>query len=339
VSHHPLRIGVLAITAGGKKLAKQLVQQLDNAALIKSCGTIFTTIEKQWQLYDGFIFIMATGIAVRAIAPLLRDKSVDPCVIVMDEKGCHVISLLSGHIGGGNDLAKSVAELTGGSAVITTASDTLHLVALDLWAEKQHLIVEEKTQLTAASARLVNRGHLKVFSELTVDSLPAGLRQTDEKDTADIIVSSYITNTRLLAVFRPVNIVIGTGCNRGTPPEEFEEAISELLNDLHLSRLSIRNLASIDKKNDETGLLTFAANNNWAIDFFNSDTINTLNNIEISFAALKAVGAIGVAEPTALLSAGSNLLLSRKRKWKNITMAVAQVPFSLSAQVRGLSSI
>ncbi len=334
-----MKIGVLAITAGGKKLAGRLVQEMDNTSLIQSRGKVFSTVKEQWQNYDGFIFIMAAGIAVRAIAPLLDNKSVDPCVIVMDEKGSHVISLLSGHIGGGNDLARYLAKITHGTAVITTASDTLQLVALDLWAKEQHLAIEDQTGLTAASAQLVNKGRLKIFTELTVDSLPAGLSRTEDRDAADIIISSYSTTTRPLAVFRPLNIVIGTGCNRGTPPEEFEEAISEMLDDLKLSRLSIRNLASIDKKNDETGLLAFAANNNWTIDFFNSDSINRLKNLEISFAALKAVGAIGVAEPTALLSAGSNLLLSRKRKWKNITMAVAQVPFSLSAQVRDLSSI
>ena len=106
-----------------------------------------------------------------------------------------------------------------------------------------------------------------------------------------------------------------------------------------LSRSSIRNLASIDKKNDETGLLQFAENNSWFIDFYSKDAINKLNNLEISAAALKAVGAIGVAEPTALLSGKTDLLLSRKRKWKNITMAIALAPFTLSAQVRDQNDI
>ena len=334
-----MKLGIITITLGGEKLAAQLVDKLENGTLLRREGKIFSTIKANWQLYDGFIFIMASGIAVRAIAPLLCDKALDPCIIVMDEKGRHVISLLSGHIGGGNELAINIAQLTGGTPIITTASDTLQLVALDLWLKKQNLVAEDKMQLTASSAQLVNQGYLNIYSDIAVEELPVGLRQTKELKNADIVISSSANMPQALTIFRPRNLVIGTGCNRGTPTEEFEEALTELLEELKLSRLSIRNLASIDKKSDEDGLLTFAAKNHWTIDFYNSDTINTRNNLEISFAALKAVGAIGVAEPTALLSAGSNLLLSRKRKWKNITMAIAQVPFSLSAQVRDQSSI
>ena len=130
-------------------------------------------------------------------------------------------------------------------------------------------------------------------------------------------------------ILHPPSLVVGIGCNRNTPWKEMNDALEELFADLNLSTASIRNLASIDKKNDEAGLLEFAAKRGWPLEFFDSGQINTLTNLEISFAALKAVGAIGVAEPAALLSAGSNLLLSRKRKWKNVTMAVAQAHYSL----------
>ncbi len=329
-----MKLAVLALTKGGEKLARKLSTQLDNCTLIAGKGKISVIVKNNWPHYDGFIFIMATGIVVRAIAPLLHDKSLDPCVVVMDEKGTHVISLLSGHIGGGNVLAGKVAERIGATPVITTSSDTLNLVALDLWLAEQHVVAENKKQLTLASAKLVNNGQLTIFTDMVVDSLPASIIPTDNPRQADMAISPFINETHPDIVFRPVNIVIGTGCNRGTPAREFEEALTELLSDLHLSRHSVRNLASIDKKNDEAGLIAFAENNNWPIDFFDNRTINDLKNVEISFAALKGVGAIGVAEPAAILSSGNNQLISRKRKWKNITMAVAQVPFSLSAQVQ-----
>ncbi len=123
--------------------------------------------------------------------------------------------------------------------------------------------------------------------------------------------------------------MVGVGCNRNTPLEEFEEAIGELFADLGLSLDSIRNLASIDAKNDEVGLLAFAEKNSFPIEFFSKYEINRVTDLEVSSAAMKAVGAIGVAEPTALLSAKSSQLLSRKRKWKNITMAVVQASFTL----------
>ena len=328
-----MKIGIVAITSGGKKLAVKLAQQLDNALFLQEDTKVAKKLANHWDQYDGFVCIMSAGIVVRSIAPLLMHKHHDPCVIVMDETASHIISLLSGHIGGGNDLAQKIAELTGGTPVITTASDTLKLVALDLWARSQNLIIENQEDLTKSSM-LVNTGNLNVYSDVKVSSLPNGLTQVLDYRDADIIVSHLCTFPEESILFRPANLVIGTGCNRGTPVGEFEESLAELFKELGFSRASIRNLASIDKKNDEKGLLQFATNNNWHIDFFDSSTINSLNNLEISFAALKAVGAIGVAEPTALLSAQSNLLLTRKRKWKNITMAVAQVPFTLSAQAQ-----
>jgi cobalt-precorrin 5A hydrolase len=334
-----MKLGILAITQGGGELAARLCTMLDAATFLtkKPGDTIADTIAANWCRYDGFICIMATGIVVRAIAPLLGDKHTDPCIVVLDEKGCHAISLLAGHVGGGNALAREVAGLLGGTPVITTASDTLELVALDLWADEQQLVAPDRKTLTGISTLLVNRGQLSLYAEVAVSSLPKGIIQVDDIGQADLIVS-HLTGIDVAGpIFRPRNLVVGIGCNRGTPADEFEAALDELFDTLHCSRASIRNLASIDKKNDERGLLQFAKDHDWRIDFFAGRTINTLTNLEISFAALKAVGAIGVAEPTALLSAQSNHLLSRKRKWKNVTMAVAQVPFTLSAQVQDQS--
>ncbi len=339
-----MKIGIFAITRGGRELAEKLSSLLDTTTFLpKMPGEkIADTIARNWDFYDGFVCIMAAGIVVRAIAShpvLLKDKRTDPCVVVVDEKGRHAISLLAGHFGGGNALAKQVAGLLGGTPVITTASDTLDLVPLDLWVEEQQLVVPSRDILTKLSTRLVNRKQLFLYAEVGVSSLPQGLIQVDEPTKADFIVSHSTAIASACPIFRPRNLVIGIGCNRGTPTEEFEAALNELFHELHLSRTSIRNLASIDKKNDEVGLLQFAENNCWHIDFFDNNSINRLNNLEISFAALKAIGAIGVAEPSALLSAQSNHLLSRKKKWKNVTMAVAQVPFMLSAQARDQAKI
>jgi len=330
-----MKIGIFAITSGGKELAARLCNLLDNATVLEKepDEKIAATIALNWGRYDGFICIMAAGIVVRSIASLLGDKGTDPCVVVLDEKGRHAISLLSGHIGGGNALATKVAGLLAGTAVITTSSDTRQLVAIDLWAEEQQLLPPGRKDLTSLSALLVNRGQIFLYTDIEVSSLPAGIEQVDSADQADFIVSHHSGFASHSPIFRPRDLVVGIGCNRGTPAEEFEEALQQLFRELQLSRKSIRNLASIDKKNDEIGLLQLAGANDWQIDFFDNTTINTLTQLEISFAALKAVGAIGVAEPAALLSAQSNHLLSRKRKWKNVTMAVAQVPFTLSARV------
>lgn len=328
-----MKLAIVAITEGGRTLAEKLARTMSGATLLVSDRKVSTAVTENWHRFDGFIFIMAAGIVVRTIAPLLQHKHCDPCVVVMDEKGRNVISLLSGHIGGGNQLSRQIASITGGQPVITTASDILGLAPLDLWARKQNLHIEDQEKLTVASGILVNRGTLLVYADIEISNLPEEFKITTKWEQADIIVSHKDIYPGDAALFRPRNLVIGIGCNRNTPENEFEDSLNELLQDCGLSRSSIRNLASIDKKKDEAGLLAFGRSNHWPIDFFDKDSINKLKNLEISVAALKAVGAIGVAEPTALLSGGSHLLLSRKRKWKNITMAIALVPFTLSAQV------
>ena len=333
-----MKLGILAITNGGRELARKIETGLPNARVIVSQNGIGAAFAEHWQELDGFVCIMATGIAVRAIAPLLSSKQADPCVVVLDEKGKHVISLLSGHLGGGNELAKEVADLTGGQAVITTASDTLNLPALDLWAREQHLVVEDAKALTRASAKLVNSGSIKVYTEVDVE-LPGAFTPVADPLLADVIISVKVFPQNAAAILRPKVLVIGAGCNRGTPADEFQEALSELFAQEGLSPLCIRNLASIDAKNDEEGLLAFAKENGWQIDFYTKDEINRMSNIEVSQAALRAVGAKGVAEPAALLSVQNNELLVRKRKWQNVTMAVARANFTLSAPGRAQKNI
>jgi len=320
-------------------LAADLATKMPDALLLHQEGGVARALAEHWQELDGFVCIMATGIVVRAIAPLLQSKENDPCVVVVDEKGRHAVSLLSGHLGGGNALARRVAAMLGGEAVITTASDTLGLVPLDLWARAQNLVCESKEGLTQASARLVNRGILKIFSEVAVASLPQGLVQVAGPELVDIVVSPCIADYGTALVFRPRNLVVGVGCNRGVPVAELRQACKELFVTQGLSPLSIRNLASIDLKQDEVGLVAFAAENGLRIDFFSKDELNRVENVTVSEAALRNVGAIGVAEPAALLSAQSNDLLVGKRKWHNVTMAVARANYTLSEQGRALHDI
>ncbi|MFA7346180.1 MAG: cobalt-precorrin 5A hydrolase [Desulfurivibrionaceae bacterium] len=334
-----MKIGILAITDGGKELAAELAAKMPEALLLPQTDGVARALAEHWREVDGFVCIMATGIVVRAIAPLLQGKESDPCVVVADEKGRHAISLLSGHLGGGNDLARQVAALLGGEAVITTASDTLGLAPLDLWAREQDLACESKQGLTAASARLVNTGCLRMYSEVAIASLPQGLVEVAEPEQADIVVTSRLGDYGNAVVFRPKNLVVGVGCNRGVPVAELRQACEELFVEQNLSQMSVRNLASIDVKQDEVGLLAFAHERGWRLEFFSKEELNRVEDVAVSEAALRNVGAIGVAEPAALLSAQSNDLLVGKRKWHNVTMAVARANCTLSEQDRARQDI
>ncbi len=169
---------------------------------------------------------MATGIVVRAIAPLLGDKLTDPCVIVLDEKGRHAISLLSGHIGGGNALARKIAALLGGTAVITTASDTLELVALDLWANKQHLHRSEPGNADELyQAFLSIRDSFLSMQMWRSHPYRPVYTRSMPPEQADFVVSHLTGTAHACPIFIPRNLVVGIGCNRGTPVNEFEDAL------------------------------------------------------------------------------------------------------------------
>ncbi|ADH86282.1 cobalt-precorrin 5A hydrolase [Desulfurivibrio alkaliphilus] len=326
-----MKIGVLAMTAGGRKLAARLAAELEGAELVPVDGGIKATLAGAWSRYQGLVCIMAAGIVVRAVAPLLRDKYHDPGLVVVDECGQHAISLLSGHRGGGNELARRVALLCRGQAVITTASEVLGLPALDLWAEDRQLVPATPEVMTRAAARLVNRGTLRVYSEETADELPAGLEPVAEPGAAELIISIHDHWPPGTLLLHPRCLVLGIGCNRGTPATELATAIDELLAAHRLAPAAIHNLASIDLKQDEPGLLELAASRRWPLVFYSKDELNQVAGLKPAPAVLKATGAGGVSEPAALLSSGNQQLMIRKQKWRNVTLALARANFTLSA--------
>ena len=332
-----MKIGILAITAGGRKLAAQLAAQLaaelDGAEVVPVDDGIKAALAGAWRRYHGLVCVMATGIVVRAVAPLLSDKHRDPGLVVVDEGGQHAVSLLSGHLGGGNELARRVAAVCRGRAVITTASDVLGLPALDLWADGQQLVPAHPEVMTRAAARLVDQGALRVYSETAVDGLPAGLELVAEPAAAEIIVSIRTDWPPTTLLLHPRCLVLGIGCNRGTPAQEMAAAIDELLAAHRLAPAAIRNLSSIDLKQDEPGLLELAASRRWPLAFYSKDELNQVAGLKPAPAVLKATGAGGVAEPAALLSSGNHQLMIRKQKWRNVTLALARANFTLSAPV------
>jgi cobalt-precorrin 5A hydrolase len=334
-----MKVGVLAITVGGRQLAGRLAAALENACLVPTRNGVQSALAESWKRFDGLVCIMAAGIVVRAIAPLLRDKHTDPGVVVVDELGNHAISLLSGHLGGGNALARKVAEVTGGRAVITTASEVLGLAPLDLWLRSLDLAIENRQSLTRASARLVNHGCLHLYAEIGIVSLPAGLIAVPTPAEAEVVISERTGWKDDLLVLRPKTLVVGVGCNRGVSRAELAGALEEFLAEAAFSRLAVRNLATIDLKRGEAGLLEFAGENRWPLTFYSKDQLNTVAGLTRSAAVYRATGAQGVAEPAARLSAGTDNLLIGKKKWKNVTLALARADCTWSAPVRADSPI
>jgi len=329
-----VNIAILSLTTGGSELSERLVNQLAGAVSLHCRGTLRSAVEEAWPCYNALIFIMSTGIVVRTIAPLLTDKYRDPAVVVCDETGRFAVSLLSGHLGGANELARRVAHIMGGQAVITTASDVTGHTALDLWIRDLGLTVSEPSRLAGIMGKLVDRGFVTLHTDYPLAQLPPDILPSDDPQTADLLITVRSTDKGTGLILVPRALVVGIGCNRGTDARAIDNACTEVLTQHGLLPDAIRNLASIDLKQDELGLLAFAAGKGYEIDFFSSGQLNEVANVSESQAVLRATGAKGVAEPAAILSSGNNRLIVRKVKCKDVTIAVAEVFSPWSEQVR-----
>ena len=330
-----MKIAILTLTGGGNLLAEQISAQLADCRVFFCRQSLASTLNQVWPEYDSLVFIMAAGIVVRAIQPYLRDKQTDPAVLVCDEKGNFVVSLLSGHMGGANELARLLAKISGGQAVITTASDVLNHTPIDLWAGDMGLFVRNRKKLTKAMGRLVNDGMVSLYSDFDLPEIPDDFKPAGSPDTADLVITCKTDLAVRGLVLHPKALVAGIGCNRGATEQQISEALSQTCAANNIALESIRNLASADAKKDEQGLIDFGRSQGYEIDFFAPDQLNSVKNITVSPAAMKALGVQGVAEPAAILSAKSPKLIIRKTKWTDVTIAVAQVvsPWSEPAPV------
>lgn len=347
-----MSLAICALTEPGAALARRLGAELPDAEVwlperLRSADrahySALGTAELLPELFSrvsGLICIMATGIVMRSLAPHLRGKSVDPAVVVVDEAGSFAISLLSGHLGGANDLARRVAELTGGQAVITTATDVHGLLAWDEAARRADLAIEPLKQIQRLNSLLL-RGAVIALVDPQERIAPwfattPGVVLTPSFHAAQALPPEgkvFVTHCLLpeksddapLLLLRPRDLFVGLGCNRGTTAEEIEIAVKRTLENAGLVFSSIAGLATISAKSDEAGLLAFSRANRLPLNIYEAAELNRVTVPSPPSAhALAAVGAGGVCEPAALLAAGGGRLLVSKQKLGNVTVAVAE---------------
>jgi cobalt-precorrin 5A hydrolase len=277
---------------------------------------------------------------VRLIAPFLKDKEHDPAVVVIDDAGKFAISLLSGHLGGANELACKCAFLTGAREVITTATDANCLPSFDMLAKEEGWVIDDISRVKVLNALLLDDEAIAVVDPTgRVRPFFHGLEKLSFYETfMDAFKSGakgylFVTNRHLppqaqsenLLVLRPKNLVLGIGCNIGTSPEEIEEVVSHNLKRIFLSIKSVKCIATSSAKREEAGLLAYAAKWGIPLDYYESDQLNSVDvPSPPSPHALEAIGAVGVAEPASLLSSGGGSLLLKKVKSGNVTLAIAE---------------
>ena len=256
-----MKLELIAFTQRGNNLARHLAEALSGhghqAACTRDGLKADAWAARAFSRSDGLIFVGATGIAVRSIAPHLRHKSTDPAVVVVDEGGQFVIPILSGHLGGANDLAREMAALIGAVPIITTATDVNGVFAVDQWARRQGLLVCNPERILSVSSRLLARETVGVFSAWPIaGELPAGLCMVSQEE-AQVVLDLYRPEGDALWLC-PKGIRVGMGCRRGTPETALRALLEEVLTQEGIPQKAVSALCTIDLKKDEGGLQELA---------------------------------------------------------------------------------
>ncbi|PHM69698.1 cobalamin biosynthesis protein CbiG [Xenorhabdus sp. KJ12.1] len=327
------KYALFCLTAGGIALARRLQSYLaidcfTSPELVESGfftfdGSFSNTVRKVFTRYSALIMVGATGIAIRVIAPLLRDKMTDPAVIVLDEKGQFAISLLSGHMGGANKLAQQIADILDGQAVITTATDVNQVAALDLLSQQLDGKMDNfRESVKTVNQMLVNGKRVGIWFHPDLSGeknrydirgfIPvASLEERPELD-ALVYVSYERTNIMLaIPVFKliPRRIVAGIGCRRGVEPEQCAELLERHLLELNLEPLALKAIGSIELKKDEPALIQLSQQHQIPFQTF---SVNQLSRYEQVFPTSefvrKTVGIGSVSQPVAWLMSKGHLV-------------------------------
>jgi len=357
------KIAIVAITKNGVELGQRLTQLFPGSHLYVPAKfasepkageysfqePVKEVVRKVFSEYNNLALIMAVGVAGRLVAPELKGKDKDPGVVVLDEKGKFAVSLLSGHKGGANHLASKIASAISAQPVITTASEVGETIAVDLLGREFGWELDSEANVTKVSAAIVNGEEVGIYQDTGErnwwkGSLPENIRKfssLEDLERSACLAGLVITDQLLgqehqallerAVIYRPKSLVVGIGCNRGIICSKIEEAIAQVLREHRLSIKSIRNIATIDLKRDETGLLEFARKRELPVEFFTREALSRVKFPSApSATTFKWVGTPAVCEPAALMSSQSHHLVVSKTKLGDVTIAVARASFNSS---------
>ena len=306
---------VAAFTRDGAALALRIARELGGEAwasaryagngVLPMEGTVSDWARQRFLPGNELVFVSACGIAVRAVAPFVKSKQSDPAVVCLDDQGQFVISLLSGHLGGANQLARRIAAVTGGTPVVTTATDVHGKTAVDEWAKEHDCAIE-------------NIGAVKRISSSVLDGERVGVAVTDQLAPAPWPVTLWL---------RPRVLVLGVGCKRGTTMDMLKSSLDDFLAGAGVSPLSLCAVASIDLKKDETGLIGLA--DTLGVPFVTysaAELAATPGRFTPSERVKSVTGVDNVCERAAVRCSGGALVRS-KTLYPGVTMALARKPY------------
>ncbi|MBI5454054.1 MAG: cobalt-precorrin 5A hydrolase [Deltaproteobacteria bacterium] len=341
---HVLSLFILPVTNAGHRLGLKIAKGFPNTRLYTPAelkdGGLKRAAKEAWRRRTPIVFISASGIAVRTIAPFIKDKASDPAVVFIDEAGRFVVSLLSGHLGGANSLAKEIARLTGATPVVSTATDLKGLPCIEDIAREFSFAIEDTSGIKRVNSEILKGGRVTVVDGDTqrLSALkaafkdgPFAFRKTVRKGNNGVIAlvtASTNIPPAISLVLRPRELALGIGCGRGVGRKEIKEAVDKAFKEAGLSMASIAKVATIDIKRGERGLTGYARSSGLEIEFLSAkDLEKRMRGLKPSRFVLGTIGAGGVAEPSALISSGGKTLCIRKKKTGRVTVAASRVPF------------
>ncbi len=311
------------------------VQEGDNFVKFDKVDDILPTA---WAEYDAIIFIMATGAVIRKIAPYLKDKATDPAILIMTLDLKRIIPLVSGHLGGANELSVEISKsLTDCVNFVTTASDQIKVLAFDMFAKKMNYEISNLKSLAEVANRIINKEIVQVVSYPSLIEelksfegyLTGSLEFFSPDDLENLntnIPTVYITPQKLAnnsLGIHPYAISLGLGMNRDTTCQEIRLAVKRFCFEHGLSLENVTTLASFEAKANEVGLLEFAKEISIELKFFNADEINELEQNFSPSQATKFFNIKGVAEPASLLASKNKTLFLSKRIYGGVTIAAS----------------
>lgn len=279
-------------------------------------GSIFERV-------DAMVFVGSTGIAVREIAPHVCDKATDPAVVSIDELGRFCVPLLSGHIGGANDLALELANALDATPVITTATDINKRFSVDAWAARNGCVIDNLSRAKAVSAAILEQDISLQCDYPIMTKLPGGIILGDSGEVGiRISVNRDEPFERTLRLI-PKVLHLGIGCRKGTAASAIREAVNMVLKENNIDHRAVKCVASIDLKAEEAGLLAFCQEQKLPVIFFSAEELKTVSGDFTPSAFVQSItGVDNVCERAALI--GAEKLIVKKTARNGVTVALAE---------------
>ncbi len=349
-------VAIIAITKNGIKLAINLKDKFPSWQVFvpskfsnndsKIDWFEDSTTEKIGELfkkYDSLVCIFSLGAVIRLVAPHMKDKKIDPAVVVIDDTGKFVISTLSGHLGGANKLAEDIAEILGATPVITTAADVNKTIAVDLLGKEFGWQIDDDSTVTKISAFMVNEEKIGVFQDagerdwwMPKKELPKNvhlypsLEDMAESDCRGFLIISdkTIQDRRLLersVIYRPKTLVVGVGLHFDTSKDTIREGLEFCLSKFKLSLKSVAKFASIKKETQIVGLRDIAEDMKVPTDYFEKQELAGIVIPNPSMVVHTFEGTPSVSEASAIKSSGGILVVEKQKFPPNLTIAIARI--------------